>query len=37
MNGNGMIDIDMNETKNNVYASSGIGLLNSHTLPQDNE
>ena len=37
MNDNDRIDTDMNETLHNGYVSSGIGLLNSHTLPQDNE
>ena len=37
MNENGMIDTDMNETLKNRDVSSGIGLLNIHTLPQNNE
>ena len=37
MNDNYRIDTDMNETLKNGYVSSGIGLLNSHTLYQDNE
>ena len=32
-----MNDTDMNDNLQNGYMSSGIGLLNSHTLPQDNE
>ena len=37
MNNNDSNDTYMNETLQNGYVSSGIGLLNSHTLPQDNE
>ena len=37
MKDNDCIGTDMNETFHNGYMSSGIGLLNSHTLPQDNE
>ena len=37
MNYNYMNDTDMNDNLQNGYMSSGIGLLNSHTLPQDNE
>ena len=37
MNYNTRNDTDMSSTLQNGYLSSGIGLLNSHTLPQDNE
>ena len=37
MNDDDMIDTDMNDTLHNGYVSSAIGLINSHTLPQDNE
>ena len=36
MKDNDRIFTYMNETLNNEDVSSGIGLLNSHTLPQDN-
>ena len=36
MNDNDRIDTYMNETLQNENGSSGIGLLNIHTLPQDN-
>ena len=36
MNDNDRIDTDMNDTLHNIDASSGIGLLNSHTIPKDN-
>ena len=35
MNDNDIIDTDMNDTLQNVDVSSGIGLLKSHTLPQN--
>ena len=37
MNYNGRIDTDINETLQNGDVISGIGLLNSHTLPQYEE
>ena len=37
MKDNDCIGTDMNETFHNGYMSSGIGLLNSHNTPQDNE
>ena len=37
MNGHYRNDIDMNETLHNVDVTSVIFLLNSHTLPQDND
>ena len=37
MNDNDRIDKDMNDNLQNGYVNSVIGLLNSHTLPQDNE
>ena len=37
MNDNYRIDTDMNENLQNGYVSSGIGLLNSHNIPQDNK
>ena len=37
MNDNDRIDTNMNETLQNGYVSSGIGLLNIHTLLQANE
>ena len=37
MKDNDRIDKDMNETLQNGDVGSIIGLLNSHTLPQDNE
>ena len=33
MNDNARIDKDMNDNLQNGYVTSGIGLLNSHTLP----
>ena len=36
MNDNDRIDTDIIETLQNGDVSSLIGLLNSHTLPQDN-
>ena len=36
-NDNNRIDTDMDETLKNVDVSSVIGLINSHTPPQDNE
>ena len=36
MNYNDRNDSDMNDILENGDASTGIGLLNSHTLPQDN-
>ena len=35
INDNDRIDSDMNKTLQNGDVSSGIGLLNSHNLPQD--
>ena len=37
MNDNDRIDIEMDDTLYNGDVSSGIGLLNRHTLPQDNK
>ena len=37
MNDNDRIDTDMNKNLHNVDVSNGVGLLNSHTPPQDNE
>ena len=37
MNDNTRNDTDMNDTLQNGDLSSGIGLLNIHTLPQYNE
>ena len=37
MNDNERNDADMNYNLHNVYVSRGIGLLNRHTPPQDNE
>ena len=37
MNYNDRIDIDIGETIQNGDVRRGIGLLNSHTLPQDKE
>ena len=37
MNDNDRIYKAINETLHNVDVSSGIGLLNSHNLTQDNE
>ena len=36
MNYNDRNDTDMNDNLQNGDVSSGIGLLNSHTHPQDN-
>ena len=37
MNYNDIDDMDMNDNLQNGYVSSGIGLINSHTLPQCNK
>ena len=37
MNYNDRGDTDINANLQNVHVSSGIGLLNNHTLPQHNE
>ena len=37
MTDNDRIDTDMNKTLHNGDVSNGIGLLNRHNLPQDNE
>ena len=37
MNDNDRNDTYINDNSHNKDVSSGIGLLNSHTLPQDNE
>ena len=36
MNDNDRIGIDMNKTLHNGYVISIIGLINRHSLPQDN-
>ena len=37
MNGNNRIDTNINETLHHGYFISGIGLLNSHNIPQYNK
>ena len=37
VNNNDRIDTDMNDTLQNGYVISVIGLINNHTLSHDNE